>query len=33
MVGFLAVSWALFVRLGLRLPVILRGITDCLRTG
>ncbi len=32
MVGFLAVSWALFVRLGLRLPVILRGITDCLRT-
>lgn len=31
-VGFLAVSWVLFIRLGLRLPQVLRGITDCLRT-
>lgn len=33
MVGFMAVSWALFIRLGLKLPQILRGITECLRTG
>ncbi len=33
MVAFLAVSWALFIRLGLKLPHILRGITECLRTG
>ncbi|MEA3402733.1 MAG: hypothetical protein U9R79_15950 [Armatimonadota bacterium] len=32
LVLFLAASWALFIRLGLRLPVILRGIADCLRT-
>jgi hypothetical protein len=32
MVLFLAVSWALMIRLGLQLPRILRGMTDCLRT-
>lgn len=32
MVAFLAVSWALLIRLGLHLPRILHGITDCLRT-
>lgn len=32
MVLFLLVSWALLIRLGLKLPVILRGVTDCLRT-
>lgn len=31
MVGFLAISWALLIRLGLHLPRILHGITDCLR--
>ena len=31
MVLFLAVSWALLVRLGLKLPEVLRGMTDCLR--
>ena len=31
MVVFLAASWVLFLRLGTRLPWILRGITDCLR--
>lgn len=32
MVLFLIVSWALMIRLGLKLPVILRGMTECLRT-
>lgn len=32
MVAFLAVSWALLIRLGLHLPRILHGITECLRT-
>lgn len=32
MVLFLALSWALLIRLGMKLPVILRGMTDCLRT-
>ncbi|MFW5866833.1 MAG: hypothetical protein ACOCX2_03390 [Armatimonadota bacterium] len=32
MVLFLALSWALLIRLGLKLPRILRGMTDCLRT-
>ncbi len=32
MVVFLAASWVLFLRLGTRLPLVLRGITDCLRT-
>ena len=32
MVIFLAISWAEFLWLGSRLPRILRGITDCLRT-
>lgn len=31
LVSFLAVSWALFLRLGLRLPTILRGMAECLR--
>ncbi len=31
MVAFLAASWVLFIRLGTRLPGVLRGITDCLR--
>lgn len=33
MVLFLMVSWALLIRLGMQLPRILRGMTDCLRTG
>jgi F0F1-type ATP synthase membrane subunit c/vacuolar-type H+-ATPase subunit K len=32
MVLFLGISWALMIRLGLKLPLILRGMTDCLRT-
>ncbi|MGI5820171.1 MAG: hypothetical protein ACOX9R_18960 [Armatimonadota bacterium] len=32
MVLFLALSWALMIRLGMQLPRILRGMTDCLRT-
>ncbi len=32
MVLFLLISWALMIRLGLKLPEILRGMTDCLRT-
>jgi len=32
LVLFLMVSWALLVRLGMQLPRILRGMTDCLRT-
>jgi len=32
MVLFLGISWGLLIRLGLKLPVILRGMTDCLRT-
>ncbi len=32
MVVFLAISWALLIRLGTQLPRILRGMTDCLRT-
>lgn len=31
MVGFLAASWALLIRLGLHLPRILQGMADCLR--
>ncbi len=32
MVVFLLVCWIMLIRLGTRLPVILHGITDCLRT-
>ena len=32
MVLFLLICWALLIRLGLRLPQLLQGITDCLRT-
>jgi len=32
MVLFLVVSWALMIRLGMKLPIILRGMTECLRT-
>jgi len=32
MVVFLLISWALMIRLGLKLPIILRGMTECLRT-
>ena len=32
MVLFLGLSWVLLIRLGLKLPMVLRGMTDCLRT-
>lgn len=32
MVIFLVLCWAMLIRLGLRLPKILHGMTDCLRT-
>ena len=32
MVLFLLVCWAMLIRLGLRLPKILQGMTECLRT-
>lgn len=32
MVLFLVVCWAMIIRLGLRLPTILHGMADCLRT-
>lgn len=31
MVLFLVVSWALMIRLGMKLPEVLRGMTECLR--